>query len=157
MQKITPFLWFNGNAEEAADFYCSVFKDAKKHTAITDDVSGSAPKGKPLTVSFELFGQTFVALNGGPQFAFTEAVSFVVNCDTQEEIDYYWNALTQGGQPSRCGWLKDKFGLSWQVVPRSLSQLLGDKDPAKAGRVMQALMQMDKLNLPALEAAYRSA
>lgn len=153
MQKITPFLWFDGNAEEAVDFYCSVFKDAKKNTAVADSGSNSAPKGKPLTVSFDLFGQTFVALNGGPMFKFTEAVSFVINCESQEEVDYYWDRLTsEGGQPSRCGWLKDKFGLSWQVVPTQLSKLLGDKD--KAGHVMKALMQMDKLDIGVLQRAH---
>jgi predicted 3-demethylubiquinone-9 3-methyltransferase (glyoxalase superfamily) len=153
MQKITPFLWFNDNAEEAVTFYCSVFKEAKAGQMVRYGKGGPGPEGQVLTASFELFGQKFAALNGGPLFNFTEAVSFVVNCETQEEVDYYWENLCQGGTPSRCGWLKDKFGLSWQIVPTALSKLLGDKDPAKAGRVMQAMMQMDKIDIAALEKA----
>jgi len=149
MQKITPFLWFNDNAEEAVNFYCFVFKEAK-----AGEMVRTGPEGKVLTAPFELFGQKFTALNGGPHFTFTEAVSFVVHCDDQEEVDYYWNKLTEGGKPSRCGWLKDKFGLSWQIVPKALPKLLGDKDPARSGRVMQTLMQMDKLDIAKLEDAY---
>lgn len=140
MQSITPFLWFDGNAEEAVDFYISVFKEGKK--------TGSAPGpgGKPLTVAFQLNGQNFVALNGGPMFQFTEAISFIVNCETQQEIDDLWGKLTSnGGQEGRCGWLKDKYGLSWQIIPPVLGKLLGDKDPAKAGRAMQAMLQMNKI------------
>lgn len=154
MQKITPFLWFNGNAEEAAQFYCSIFKDSKMSEVVRTGKSGPGPEGQALTVSFELFGLKFVGLNGGPHFQFTEAVSFVVNCEDQKEVDYYWTKLIEGGgQPSRCGWLKDKFGLSWQIVPTALPRLLGDKDPAKAGRAMQAMMQMDKINIDALQKA----
>lgn len=154
MQKITPFLWFNDNAEEALNFYTSVFKEAKAGNVVRFDVPGQ--QGKVLTATMELFGQTFTLLNGGPQFEFTEAVSFVVNCESQEEVDYYWEKLTaNGGKESMCGWLKDRFGLSWQIVPTALPKLLGDKDPAKAGRVMQAMLQMRKLHLPTLEAAYQ--
>ena len=155
MQKITPFLWFDGNAEEAVNFYCSVFKDAKAGEMVRVGKNGPGPEGSVLTAPFELFGQKFTALNGGPQFKFTEAVSFVVNCEDQEEVDHYWNKLTEaGGQPSRCGWLKDKFGLSWQITPTVLPKLLGAKDSAKAGRVMQAMMKMDKLDIAVLEKAY---
>lgn len=149
MQKITPFLWFNGNAEEAVAFYCDVFKEARRK-----DTVRTGSDGPPLTVSFDLFGQTFVALNGGPQFSFTEAVSFVVSCETQDEVDYYWNKLSEGGQPSRCGWLKDKFGLSWQIVPAGMNRLLGDADRDKTGRVMQALIKMEKLDMNVLQQAY---
>lgn len=149
MQTITPFLWFDGNAEEAATFYASVFKNSK----IVSKSPG--PDGKPMVVSFQLDGQAFVGLNGGPMFKFTEAVSFSIKAETQEEIDYFWGKLSSGGgQESRCGWLKDKFGLSWQVVPPVLGQLMGDKDAAKAGRVMQALMKMDKIIIADLKKAY---
>ncbi|RYY41630.1 MAG: VOC family protein [Chitinophagaceae bacterium] len=142
MQKITPFLWFDGNAEEAARFYTSVFPDAK----ITGGMPG--PNGKPVVVAFELAGQTFTALNGGPQFKFNESISFVVHCADQAEIDFYWNALTaDGGAPSRCGWLKDQFGLSWQIIPRNLSTLL-----SRPG-AMDALMTMDKIEIAQLESA----
>ena len=154
MQKITPFLWFDGNAEEAMNFYTSIFKDAKISNVVRYGKGGPAPEGTVLTASFELFGQNFVALNGGPQFKFTEAVSFVVNCESQAEVDYYWEALSEGGEESRCGWLKDRFGLSWQVVPTILSKLLGDKDAKKAGRVMQAMMKMDKIDIATLQKAY---
>lgn len=148
MQKITPFLWFDGQAEEAATFYTSVFKNS----SITSLMPG--PGGKAMGVSFELDGQHFIALNGGPMFKFTEAISLFINCDTQEEIDYMWERLTSdGGAESRCGWLKDKYGLSWQVVPPVLSQLLSDPDREKAGRVMQAMMQMKKIDIAALKAA----
>lgn len=154
MQKITPFLWFDGNAEEAVNFYCSVFKDAKAGEMVRLGKGGPGPEGAVITAPFELFGQKFTALNGGPQFSFNEAVSFVIHCDDQEEVDYYWKKLTEGGKPSRCGWLKDKFGLSWQVVPRALPKLLSSNDPTRAGRVMKALMQMDKLDVATLEKAY---
>lgn len=155
MQKITPFLWFDGNAEEAVNFYCSVFKDAKAGEMVRVGKAGPGPEGSVLVATFELFGQKFSALNGGPNFKFNEAVSFVVNCENQEEVDYYWNKLTaDGGQPSQCGWLKDKFGLSWQVTPTALPKMLGDKDPAKAARVMQAMMKMGKLDIDVLEEAY---
>lgn len=140
MQKITPFLWFNDNAEEAANFYTSIFKNSK----VTSTMPG--PGGTVMGVSFILDGQEFQALNGGPMFKFTEAISMFVRCETQEEIDFFWNKLTvDGGQESRCGWLKDKFGLSWQIVPPVLGQLLSDKDGAKAGRAMQAMLKMNKI------------
>jgi len=150
-QKITPFLWFDSNAEEAMNFYVSVFKNSKVGTVTRYGDAGPGPKGSVLTASFELEGEKFVALNGGPQFKFTEAISFVINCENQQEIDYFWNKLTEnGGQESMCGWLKDKYGLSWQVVPVELPSLLtGDK----SNEVMQAIMQMKKLDLPQLKRA----
>jgi predicted 3-demethylubiquinone-9 3-methyltransferase (glyoxalase superfamily) len=149
MQTITPFLWFDGKAAEAAEFYTAIFKNSK----IVSKSPG--PDGKPMLVSFQLDGQSFVGLNGGPMFTFTEAVSFSIKAETQEEIDYFWGSLTTGGgQESRCGWLKDKFGLSWQVVPPVLGQLMGDKDPAKAGRVMQAMLKMNKIIIADLKKAY---
>ena len=147
MQKITPFLWFNDNAEEAVNFYCSIFKNAQ----IISTVPG--PGGKVLTVDFELDGQRFAAINGGPMFTFTEAVSFVVSCDSQEEIDMYWDKLTEDGQESMCAWLKDKYGLSWQIVPPILIQLLKDKDGAKSQRVMQAMLKMKKIIIADLKKA----
>ena len=159
MQKITPFLWFDNQAEEAAKFYASVFKNSKiGRTLRYDEVSAKAagrPAGSVLTVEFEIEGQKFTALNGGPQFKFNESVSFVVNCKTQEEVDYFWEKLTAGGgQESECGWLKDKFGLSWQVTPTVLIEMLHDKDPKKAERVMKAMMQMQKIEINKLKAAY---
>src|SRR5204862_3896659 len=158
MQKITPFLWFDNQAEEAMNFYVSVFKNSKvKGMTHYTGEEPSGQKGSVMTVSFELDGVEFVALNGGPQFKFTEAVSFVVNCETQEEVDYYWEKLTaDGGSPGVCSWLKDKYGLSWQVQPRLLIQLLGDPDKAKAERVMNAMMEMDKIDIAALEKAAMS-
>jgi predicted 3-demethylubiquinone-9 3-methyltransferase (glyoxalase superfamily) len=147
MQKITPFLWYNDNAGEAMDFYISVFKDARV-------VNVSRMGDKIFTGTFELFGQKFHFLNGGPQFKFTEAVSFFVNCETQVEVDEYWEKLSEGGEESRCGWLKDKFGLSWQIIPTALGQLMGDPDREKAGRVMQAMLKMDKIIIADLQAAY---
>src|SRR6476660_2297649 len=132
MQKITPFLWFNDNAEEAVKFYTSIFKNSKIVSMARYGEAGPGPAGSLMTASFELDGQEFVALNGGPIFKFTEAVSFVVNCESQDEVDYYWNKLVEGGQESVCGWLKDKFGLSWQVVPRVLSKFLSDPDTHKS-------------------------
>ena len=154
MQKITPFLWFDNNAEEATNFYVSVFKDSKilKMSRYSD--AGPGPKGSVMVAEFEIQGQKFIALNGGPHFKFTEAVSFVVNCENQEEVDYFWTKLSEGGQPSQCGWLKDKFGLSWQVTPLVLGELMGDKDPEKAKRVMGAMMQMTKIDIGALRRAY---
>src|ERR1041384_7910788 len=155
MQKISPFLWFDSNAEEATKFYVSVFKNSKinKITRYPEEAAkkiGRQP-GSVMTVEFTLNGVEFVALNGGPQFKFTEAVSFVVYADTQEEIDYYWEKLTaDGGEPGVCSWLKDKFGLSWQIQPRRLIQPLGDPDKAKADRVMNAMMEMAKIDLPPL-------
>jgi predicted 3-demethylubiquinone-9 3-methyltransferase (glyoxalase superfamily) len=154
MQKITPFLWFDTNAEEAANFYVSVFKNSKVRgmTRYTGE-EPSGQKGSVMTVSFELDGQEFVALNGGPQFKFTEAVSFVVNCETQEEIDYYWEKLSSGGgEEVQCGWVTDKYGLSWQVVPAKIREWA--RDPAGFQRVMHAVMQMKKLDIAALERAY---
>ncbi len=148
MQKITPFLWFDGEAEEAANFYTSIFKNSKvvsvaRYSEEAAKASGM-PKGTAMTVTFELDGQKFVALNGGPHFKFTEAVSFVVNCQTQEEVDHYWEKLCAGGdeKAQQCGWLKDKYGLSWQIVPAVMVEMLQDKDPKKSGRVMAALLKM---------------
>ena len=159
MQKITPFLWFDNQAEEAAKFYTSVFKNSKIGRILRYDEASAKAAGRPagsvLTVEFEIEGQKFTALNGGPQFKFNESVSFVVNCKTQEEVDYFWEKLTAGGgQESECGWLKDKFGLSWQVTPTVLIDMLNDKDPKKAGRVMKAMMQMQKIEINKLKAAY---
>jgi predicted 3-demethylubiquinone-9 3-methyltransferase (glyoxalase superfamily) len=153
MQKITPFLWFDNNAEEAANFYVSVFKNSKILNVSRYGDAGPGPKGSVMVVSFQLEGQQFTALNGGPQFKFSEAFSFVVNCETQKEIDEYWNKLTSGGgKESACGWLKDKFGFSWQIVPTALGKLMSG-DPKKANRVMQALLQMKKLDIATLEEA----
>jgi predicted 3-demethylubiquinone-9 3-methyltransferase (glyoxalase superfamily) len=154
MQKITPFLWFDTQAEEAAKFYISFFRNSKITGTTRYGEAGPGPKGSVMTVAFNLDGQDFVALNGGPQFKFTEAVSFVANCETQQEVDDLWEKLSAGGQRSRCGWLKDKFGLSWQVVPTVLGQLLQDKDPAKSRRVMEAMLQMDKLDIRKLKQAH---
>jgi predicted 3-demethylubiquinone-9 3-methyltransferase (glyoxalase superfamily) len=154
MQKITPFLWFNDNAEEAINLYTSIFKNSKVGNIARYGDAGPGPKGQVMTASFQLFGQEFIALNGGPIFKFTEAVSFVVNCESQEEVDEYWNKLIAGGgQESQCGWLKDKFGLSWQIVPAILSKLLSDNDAKKAQRVMQAMLQMKKIIIADLEKA----
>lgn len=158
MQKITPFLWFNDNAEEAINFYTSIFKDAKIGKVARYDKAGAQASGRPegsiMTATFQLFGQEFIALNGGPHFKFNEAVSFVVNCENQEEVDYYWNQLTSGGgQESMCGWLKDKFGLAWQIVPTVLPKLLTQKDPEKSKRVMQAMLQMKKIDIVVLKRA----
>ena len=153
MQTITPFLWFDSNAEEAAKFYTSVFKDSKILSTARYGDAGPGPKGSVMTVSFQIGGQEFMALNGGPQFKFTEAVSFVVNCETQEEVDAYWSKLSAGGEEGPCGWLKDKFGLSWQVVPAALPKLLKDPDPAKAQRVMKAMLQMKKIEIARLKKA----
>jgi predicted 3-demethylubiquinone-9 3-methyltransferase (glyoxalase superfamily) len=148
MPKISPFLWFDSQAEEAMSFYSSIFKSSKV-------ISVNRAQGKVMSVEFELEGRRFMALNGGPQFKFTEAISFFVGCETQQEIDELWTKLmADGGAPSRCGWLKDKFGLSWQIVPNSLGRMLSDKDPAKSGRVMNAMLQMEKLDLKRLQQAY---
>jgi predicted 3-demethylubiquinone-9 3-methyltransferase (glyoxalase superfamily) len=154
MQKISPFLWFNGNAEEAANLYTSLFPDSKITAIARMPEGGPGPAGMVLTVGFELFGQQFTALNGGPLYKFNEAVSFVVSCETQEEVDKYWDALlADGGAPQACGWLKDKFGLSWQITPTILPQLLSGSDPKKAQNVMQAMMKMVKLDIAQLKAA----
>jgi len=143
IQKIRPFLWFDGQAEEAARFYTSIFKNSR-----VESVS-------PMAATFRLEGLEFIALNGGPQFKFTEAISFFVNCETQEEIDYFWEKLSTGGEKSRCGWLKDRFGLSWQIVPAILGELLNDTDEKRSQRVMEAMLQMNKLDIAALTAAYK--
>jgi predicted 3-demethylubiquinone-9 3-methyltransferase (glyoxalase superfamily) len=142
-QKITPFLWFDGQAEEAARFYASIFRNSKIESVTS------------MAATFRLDGLEFIALNGGPQFKFTEAVSFLVSCETQEEIDYFWEKLSAGGSSGRCGWLKDKFGLSWQVVPPVLEEMLNDRDHAKSERVMNAMLQMNKLNIKELQRAYK--
>jgi predicted 3-demethylubiquinone-9 3-methyltransferase (glyoxalase superfamily) len=157
MPKITPFLWFNDNAEEAMNFYVSVFRNSKVVSVTRYGDAGPGPKGSVMTASFQLDGQPFTALNGGPQFTFTEAVSFVVHCESQEDVDYFWDALSAGGRTSQCGWLKDKYGLSWQIVPDAMMALLQQKDPKKAQRVMQALMQMTKIDLARLRQAAEQA
>ena len=154
MQQITPFLWFDGRAEEARDFYVSIFKNSKVLKTSRYGDLGPGPKGTVMTTSFELNGQEFVALNGGPEFKFTPALSLVVNCDTQAEIDYYWEKLLAGGTESHCGWLFDKFGVSWQVVPRALSDMLSDKDERRANRVIRALMEMIRLDLEVLKRVF---
>jgi predicted 3-demethylubiquinone-9 3-methyltransferase (glyoxalase superfamily) len=157
-QKITPFLWFDTQAEDAANFYVSIFRNSKiRSIARYDEEAAKAsgrPKGSVMTVAFELNGQEFVALNGGPLFKFTEAISFVVNCETQEEVDHFWEKLSAGGQEVQCGWLKDRFGVSWQVVPTVLVEMLQDEDPLKARRVMGAMLKMKKIDVEALKRAY---
>jgi predicted 3-demethylubiquinone-9 3-methyltransferase (glyoxalase superfamily) len=154
MQKIKPFLWFDTQAEEAANFYVSIFKNSKILSVARYGDAGPGPKGSAMTVSFELDGQEFVGLNGGPHFKFTEAISFAVVCKSQEEVDDLWRKLTEGGQEVQCGWLKDKFGLSWQITPEILPKLLSDPDPQKSSRVMQAMMKMEKIDIAALQRAY---
>ena len=154
MQKITPFLWFDNNAEEAMNFYTSIFKNSKVLTVSRYGEAGPGPAGAVMTAEFELEGQEFVALNGGPRFKFTEAISFVVNCETQEEVDYFWEKLSEGGEKSRCGWLKDKFGLWWQVVPVILAELMSDPDPEKSKRVMRSMLTMDKIEIEPLKRAH---
>ena len=153
MQKITPFFWFDNNAEEAANFYVSIFKNSKVLNISRYGDAGPGPKGTVLIVEFELDGQKFIALNGGPQFKFNEAVSFVVNCETQDEIDYFWEKLSAGGEKLQCGWLKDKYGLSWQVVPTILGELMGGNEE-RSNRVMQAIQQMQKLEIEPLKRAF---
>ncbi|MCM3270163.1 VOC family protein [Paenibacillus elgii] len=157
MQKITPFLWFDGKAEEAMNFYTSIFADSKIESVTRYGEGGRGPKGMVMSGTFQLNGQTFMALNGGPQFTFSPAVSFFVNCETQKEIDELWEKLSEGGEPGRCGWLTDKFGLSWQIIPKILGELLQDKDAEKSARVMQAMLQMDKLDIEALKRAYEGS
>ena len=154
-QKITPFLWFDHQAEEAVGFYTSIFKDSKVGTVTRYGEAGPGPKGSVMTMAFELDGQAFVALNGGPQFQFTPAISFVINCESQEEVDHYWDALSAGGQEIQCGWLRDKYGVSWQVVPTVLIDMLHDENSARTHRVMKAMLQMKKIDIPRLEEAYR--
>lgn len=153
MQKITPFLWFDGKAEEAMNFYTTVFKNAKVGNVSRYGDAGPGPKGSVMSAIFELEGQQFYALNGGPQFSFTPAISFFVDCKTQEEVDYYWEKLSEGGRKDRCGWLQDKFGLSWQIVPSILSELLQGMNAEKSQKVMAAMMQMDKLDIQQLKDA----
>jgi predicted 3-demethylubiquinone-9 3-methyltransferase (glyoxalase superfamily) len=154
LQKIIPFLWFDGKAEEAANFYTSIFKNSKiKHIARYGD-GGPGPKGTVMSATFELEGQEFMALNGGPQFTFSPAISLFVNCETQQEVDELWEKLSKGGEKQRCGWLKDKFGVSWQIIPTALGQMLHDKDAGKSKRVMKAMLQMDKIDIKTLKQAY---
>jgi predicted 3-demethylubiquinone-9 3-methyltransferase (glyoxalase superfamily) len=158
MQKIVTFLWFEDKAEEAVNFYTSLFKDSKIVNTMRYGEAGPGPAGSVLTVDFQLNGQDFVALNGGPQFKFTEAISLLVNCEDQEEVDYLWQKLTaDGGEESQCGWLKDKYGLSWQIVPTILNEMLSDPDPGKSGRAMQAMLQMHKIDIPTIKRAYEAA
>ena len=158
MQKITPFLWYNNKAEEAVSFYASIFKKVKVKNMVRYDQAGAKASGRPegsvMTIAFELYGQDFVAINGGPIFKFTEAISFVVNCETQEEVDELWDKLSAGGEQGQCGWLKDKYGLSWQIVPVALGELMSDPDQAKAQRVMKAMLAMKKIDIAALKEAY---
>jgi predicted 3-demethylubiquinone-9 3-methyltransferase (glyoxalase superfamily) len=154
MQKITPFLWFDNQAEEAANFYVSVFKNSKIGTVSRYGEAGPGPKGSVMLVTFQLEGEEFIALNGGPVFKFTEAISLSVNCQTQEEVDELWEKLSAGGEKGKCGWLKDKYGLSWQINPTVLGEMLNDKDPGKSTRVMQAMLQMDKIDIGKLKQAY---
>lgn len=148
MQKITPFLWFDHQAEEAMNFYASIFKNSKVLSV------SPGPNGQVMSATFELNGQEIMALNGGPMFKFTEAISLFVSCETQGEVDELWQKLTAGGEEGRCGWLKDKFGLSWQIIPAALGQMLGDPDPAKSGRVMEAMLKMNKIDVLTLQRAY---
>ncbi len=153
-QRITPFLWFDGQAEAAAQFYVSIFPNSKITAATRYGEAGPGPKGSVMTIGFELDGLSFTGLNGGPVFKFTEAISLVVHCETQAEVDHYWERLTaDGGKPNQCAWLKDKFGVSWQIVPATLIELLQDEDPARSARVMQAMMQMTKIDIARLQAA----
>ncbi len=154
MQKITPFLWFNDNAEEAAAFYTSIFNNSGTCEAARYSDVGPGPKGSVMVVPFTIQGQEFIALNGGPIFKFNEAISFVVSCNSQEEVDYYWNALTEGGAESMCGWLKDKFGVSWQIVPAMLPKVMTGPDAAGSKRAMEAMMKMKKLDIATLQNAY---
>jgi len=157
MQKITTFLWFDNQAEEAMNFYCSIFKNSKILSVSRYGEAGPGPKGQVMTGTFQLNGQEFMVLNGGPEYKFTEAISLFVNCETQQEVDELWGKLTKGGEEGPCGWLKDKYGLSWQIVPTLLGKLLGDKDAAKAQRVMQAMLKMKKIDTRILQEAYEQS
>jgi predicted 3-demethylubiquinone-9 3-methyltransferase (glyoxalase superfamily) len=157
MQKITPFLWFDGKAEEAANFYVSIFKNSKLGTVTRYGEAGPGPKGTVMVATFQLEGQEFIALNGGPQFKFNNAISFVVNCETQEEVDRFWERLTEGGEEIQCGWLKDKFGLSWQIVPTILPKLIADKDAKRSQSVVKAMLQMKKIDIQGLKQAYENS
>lgn len=154
MQKITPYLWFDTEAEEAAEFYTTIFDDSRIVEVARYGPAGPGPEGTAMNVVFELEGQEFIALNGGPHHRFNEAVSFYVECETQEEVDELWDRLTDGGEESMCGWLKDRYGLSWQIIPKALPELLGNPDPEKAACVMQAMLQMQKIDVSELELAY---
>jgi predicted 3-demethylubiquinone-9 3-methyltransferase (glyoxalase superfamily) len=154
MQKITPFLWFDGKAEEAMNFYISIFKNSRVGRVTRYGEAGPGPKGAVMSATFQLEGQEFMALNGGPQFSFTPAISFFVNCETQQEVDELWEKLSEGGKKDRCGWLKDKYSLSWQIIPSALGKMLGDKDPEKSKRVMEAMLQMHKIDIKRLQEAY---
>ena len=154
MQKITPFLWFDNQAEEAVNHYLSIFPNSRMLKVARYGEAGPGPKGSVMTASFELDGQQFTALNGGPHYKFTEAVSFVIDCKSQEEVDHYWDKLSAGGQTQQCGWLKDKFGVSWQVTPTALIEMLGDSDPARVKRVVEAMMKMVKIDIAKLREAY---
>ena len=156
MQKITPFLWYDNNAEEVVSLYISVFKNSKITDITRYGDAGPGPKGSVMTIAFQLEGQDFIALNGGPMFKFTEAISLSVDCKTQQEVDELWEKLSAGGQPGQCGWLKDKFGLSWQIVPSALVEMLQDQDAEKSNRVMQAMMQMRKIDVARLRRAYEN-
>jgi predicted 3-demethylubiquinone-9 3-methyltransferase (glyoxalase superfamily) len=153
-QKITPFLWFNENAEEAVNFYVSIFKNSRIKSVTRYGDAGPGPKGTVMTVDFQLEGQDFVSLNGGPEYTFTPAISFAVSCETQQEVDELWEKLTTGGEEVACGWLKDRYGVSWQIVPTILIELMQDRDPAKAQRVTEAMFQMKKIDIKALQEAY---
>jgi len=157
MQKITPFLWFDGNAEEAMNLYVSVFKNSKVVSVRRYGKAGPGPEGTVMTGTFQIEGQEFFVLNGGPQYKFTPAISLFVNCETQQEVDDLWEKLSAGGRKDRCGWLQDKYGLSWQIIPSDLGKMLGDKNPMKANNVMQAMLQMDKIDIRKLKQAYDKA
>jgi predicted 3-demethylubiquinone-9 3-methyltransferase (glyoxalase superfamily) len=154
MQKITTFLWFDGKAEEAMRFYVSIFKNSKVGSITRYGDAGPGPKGTVMIVTFQLDGQEFIALNGGPQFTFSPAISLVVNCETQEEVDAFWEKLSEGGEKLQCGWLRDKYGLSWQIVPTVLGEMMQDKDAEKSQRVMKAMLQMNKIDIARLKQAY---
>jgi predicted 3-demethylubiquinone-9 3-methyltransferase (glyoxalase superfamily) len=154
MQKITPFLWFDDKAEEAMNFYVSIFKNSKRGRISRYGEAGPGPKGTVMVATFQLDGQEFMALNGGPNFKFTEAISLLVNCETQEEVDTMWERLSEGGQKGQCGWLKDQYGLSWQIVPTALGEMMSDPDPEKSKRVMNAMLKMTKIDIKGLKQAY---
>lgn len=157
MQKISPFLWFDGKAEEAMKFYTSIFRNPKVESVRRFGQAGPGPKGSVMSATFQLEGETFTALNGGPQFNFTPAILLFVNCETQEEVDHLWEKLSEGGEPNWCGWLRDKFGVSWQIVPVALGQMLSDPDPTKSSRVMKAMLQMQIIDIQGLKQAYDHA
>jgi predicted 3-demethylubiquinone-9 3-methyltransferase (glyoxalase superfamily) len=154
MQKITPFLWFDGKAEEATNFYTSIFKNSKVLSVLRYGEAGPGPAGSVMSATFELEGQRFIALNGGPQFTFSPAISFFVNCETQKEVDELWEKLLAGGEKNRCGWLRDRYGISWQIIPTVLGELLGDDDEEKSQRVMKAMLGMEKIDIAGLQRAY---